>query len=155
MTAAAVIGKTLEGLSGEDDLFELSQLLAPVAGTDQVVVNNVMASEEDANIILSLVSEREVQCLNLIPVGEVGHQDLMREDYLPCIGRVLCRLAHSVGYKVYLAPVNKWHQPEAVIVTPDGVCIQLLPGSEKRKSKSKVVHDPDFYSDQVAAALGS
>jgi hypothetical protein len=147
MTAAAVIGETLKGLSGEDDLFELSRLLAPVSSADQVVINNVMTSEEEANIILSLISEQEIQHLNLVPAGEVGHQDLMREDYFPCIGRVLCRLAHSVGYKVYLAPVNKWHQPEAVIVTPEGFCIQLLIGEKRQRQHEKP--DMDFMREQL------
>lgn len=149
MAAVAVekIERTLRGLGGEEDLLGLDSLLVPVA--DQVVIMNIMDSEMEANIIASVVSENETKGLCLVLAGKTGKEALMKDDYLPFVGRFICRLAHEAGYKVYVAMPNPCRQPEAVIITPEGVYIQLLAG-EKRKVKHIVESDPDELRDQIA-----
>ena len=147
--AVAVIEETLKMLDGEIEPFGLDQLLAPVPDADQVVIDNIMTSEMEANIVASVVSEDRIDGLCLVLADKTGREALMKDDYLPFVGRIICRMAHDAGWTVYLAMPNPCRLPEAVIVTPEGMCIQLLAG-EKRKVKCWPDFDPELMRDQIA-----
>lgn len=149
MSAAAVkeIEKTLRGLGGEDDLLGIGQLLVSDPDADRVVIDNTMDSEMEANIIASVISKDEIKGLCLVNADKSGREVLMKDDYLPFVGRFICRLAHEAGYKVYVAMPNPCRQPEAVIVTSEGMYIQLLSGEKRQKDHTRI--DPDFIREQV------
>ena len=118
-----------------------------------VVISNIIEAEEHAEVVASWVSVDQIpEYLRRVGDGEAGRNEVMRDDYLPFVGRILVRLAHERGDEVWLPKVGCCYCPEVVIVTDDRA-IQLLPG-EKRRRKVEEPFDSDLASDLAAAALG-
>lgn len=133
-------------LRGSYESAELKPLISATV-PNCVVIRNTMDSEPEATVIASLIEISEVpEYLHMISAGD---DEIMRDDFLPFIGRLLVRSSYSAGDQIFLPP--RGYCQEAVIVT-SGYAIQLQPG-EKRKVKIPEIGMPDQESLQDIIAM--
>lgn len=151
------VSDILRVLDGDQDPFGLGDLMKPVEGeSDRVAIDNVMTSELEASVIATLIDEEEIDDdLVLVPSGEKGKPAVMLENYLPYVGRIVCRLAHAMGYVVRIAvesKLNPYRIPEAVITTPEGLNVQLLAGDRRKIIRES--EDPEVTRERYACLEG-
>ncbi|MFA6492834.1 MAG: hypothetical protein WCV58_01705 [Patescibacteria group bacterium] len=122
------------------DPAELKPLLTAIP--DGVIIRNTMASEPEMEVVASMIDSRQIpEHLLSVPEGNAGKNEVMRDDFLPFVGRMLVRLAHFDGDQVFLSYPN--HCQEAVIIT-GGYAIKLVPGKEVRRAKAEQVDEERF-----------
>lgn len=151
---AGKLQQTLKKIIGKyDDSSEIFQLM--VFSDKSAIIHNSMESEEITMVVCTLLEAQEIDSvrkgLYLVPIGTAGKEDVKREDYLPYEGRLICRLAHEAGYRIWLPPAKRWQ--EAVIIVKK-VAIRLLPGNERRREKAEIL-DREKVRELQAAALDS
>lgn len=147
-TLATICRRRLHGFYS---LSELNCLVKSIGG--RVVIQNTMTSEREAKVIAVLADPQDGLTKNLYPVptGEAGRADIMREDYLPYEGRIICRLAHRSGDQVWLPPLKSFQ--EVVIITKAGIAIRLMPGDELR-ARRREVPDEEYSREINSVFMG-
>ncbi|MCL5407356.1 MAG: hypothetical protein M1429_02585 [Patescibacteria group bacterium] len=138
-------------LRGFYESTELKPLISTVP--DGVVIVNTMDSEPEATVIASWIDFHEIpKYLRIIPAGDAGKREIMCDDFrfLPFVGRMIVRLAHSAGDQVFLPPRDGCQ--EAVIVV-NNYAIRLVPG-EKRKLKHMEPFDKEEFEERMAVVTG-
>lgn len=148
MSGLRKIGRFIRQALGVFDPDDIPSICCTKSG---VVIQNTLDAEQYSEVVASWISVDQLpEYLCRVCDGEAGKVQVMRDDYLPFVGRILVRRAHERGDQVWLPKVG--YCPEAVIIT-DGYAIQLLPG-KKRRRKVEEPFDADLASDLAAAALG-